>query len=188
MAATDGVRTDQCDDLLVVETGESLISATRAEGMKDTIPHAVKDVSDMRSALGSIGKAAIRSGVLGEAVDSSRPPRDFGSGHLLDCSDTSKGPQVSVTNPGELNLDLLHQGSGSVEAVIGTMESLGFETHGGIVTITFHHIVRAVVRVNTDEDVFTFRQYRSLCHTFQTHARQVEEALGRMNRHRIQHR
>ena len=137
MAPTDSVRTDQSDNLLVIEAGESRVSTTKAEWGKDIIPHAVKDVSDMRSALGSIGKAAVRSGVLGETVDSSRPPRNFGSGHLLYGSNTSKGPQVSVANPGELGLDLLHQDSGNVEAVIGIMESLGFETHSGVVTTHF---------------------------------------------------
>jgi len=167
VAPTDCVCTDQRDNLLVVEAGESTISMTKAEERVETIPHTVKDVSDMRSALGGIGKAAIRGGVLGESVDSSRPPRDFGSGHLLDGSNASKSPQVSVADPGEFSLDSLHQGSGDREAVIGIMERLGFKPHGSIVAIHFTkslelygEIRSSVYSPSTSTGVFVIRSRR----------------------------
>jgi hypothetical protein len=41
-------------------------------------------------------------------VDPTGPPGNDGAGGLLDGTDTTKGPQVTVRDPGELLLDLLH--------------------------------------------------------------------------------
>ena len=89
----------------------------------------------MRSALGGVREATVWGSIFGEAINTPWPPWDFGSSHLLDGSDTSKGPQVTVADPRELSLDLFHQGSGNVQAVIGTMEGFGLEAHGGVVAM-----------------------------------------------------
>lgn len=39
--------------------------------------------------------------------------------HLLDRSDTSKSPKITVADPGELLLDLLHDLASDVESVVG---------------------------------------------------------------------
>ena len=93
----------------------------------------------MRSALGGVREATVRGSIFGEAINTSWPPWDLGSSHLLDGSDTSKGPQVTVADPRELGLDLFHQGSGNIQAVIGTMDGLGLEAHGGIVAMRSLH-------------------------------------------------
>ena len=89
----------------------------------------------MRSALGGVREASVRGSILGEAVNPSWPPWDFGSSHLLDGGNTSKSPQVTVTDPWELSLDFLQQSSCNIQAIVCTMEGLGLETHGGIVAI-----------------------------------------------------
>ena len=138
VAPADSVRTDQGDDFLVSKATEGVISTTKRCSRKESVlPHTVEDIPDVRSALGSIGKAAIRGSIRGEAIDTSWPPRDFRSSHLLNGGNTTKGPQVTVADPGEFGLDLLQQGSGNRQTVIGTMESLGFETHGSEVAIHF---------------------------------------------------
>jgi hypothetical protein len=106
VAPADSVRTDQSDDLLVVEAAESGISIISKE-KKVPVPHTVKDVPDMRSALSGIRETAIWGDILSEAINAPWPPWDFGSSHLLDGSDTSKGPQVTVADPRELDLYLL---------------------------------------------------------------------------------
>ena len=106
----------------------------REEGV---IPHTVEDVPDMRSTLGSIRKASIWSGVLSETIDTSWPPGDFRSSHLLDGSNAGKSPQVTVADPWELGLDLLQQSSGNPQTVVGAMNRFRLETHGGIIAMGF---------------------------------------------------
>ena len=106
-------------------------------GSEGAIPHTVENIPDMWSALGGVGETAIRGGVLGEAIDTSWPPWDLGSSHLLDGSNTSKSPQVTVTDPRELDLDLLQQNSCHIQAVVGTVDRLGFKAHGSIVAVHF---------------------------------------------------
>ena len=89
----------------------------------------------MRSAQSSVREASVRGGIFGEAINPSWPPWDFGSSHLLDGGNTSKSPQVTVTDPRELGLDFLQQGSCNIQAVVSTVEGLRLETHGGIVAM-----------------------------------------------------
>ena len=49
-----------------------------------------------------------------EPVDPSGPPWDNGSTRLLDGTDTAKGPEITVRDPRELLLNLLHVVSGNV--------------------------------------------------------------------------
>ncbi|KAJ3508430.1 hypothetical protein NMY22_g16622 [Coprinellus aureogranulatus] len=51
----------------------------------------------------------------------------------LDGGDTTESPEVTVGDPRELLLDLLHQVASDVETSVGTVKGLGFESHGSIV-------------------------------------------------------
>ena len=62
----------------------------------------------MIRSLGTVGQPAIRGTVVVVTVDPTGPPGDDGTGGLLDGTDTTEGPQVTVRDPGELLLDLLH--------------------------------------------------------------------------------
>lgn len=53
----------------------------------------------------------------------------------LDSSDTSKGPEITITDPRILCLDLLKESSRNIQSVIGTVQRLGFEPHGGIIAM-----------------------------------------------------
>ena len=155
-------------------------------GRKGAIPHTVEDIPDMRSALGGVGETTIRGGILGEAIDTSWPPWDLGPSHLLDGSNTSKGPQVTVADPRELDLDLLQQNSSYIQAVVGTVDRLGFKAHGSIVAV--HFTISLELSHGRIRSVFTSHQYQFPYRMFPTHAKQGEEAPDRRNRRRIPHR
>lgn len=115
----------------------STTKRTFSEGRKGAVPHTAEDVPDMRSALAGVRETAVRGGIFGKTINTSWPPWDLGSSHLLDGSNTTKGPQVTVADPRELRLDLLQQGSCNMQAVIGIVDGLGLEAHGSIVAIHF---------------------------------------------------
>ena len=71
-------------------------------------PHPVEDVSQVVLSLGGVRQPTIGSAVVVVSVDSTGPPRYDGSSRLLNGTNATKGPQVSVRDPRELLLDLLH--------------------------------------------------------------------------------
>jgi len=85
----------------------------------------VEDHSEVILSLAGIGKSTVRSNVRRESIDSSRSPRDVRSTELLHRSDSSKGPEITIRDPRELLLDLLHVVSGEVESVVRAVLSKG---------------------------------------------------------------
>ena len=51
----------------------------------------------------------------------------------LNCSYTSQCPQITMADPGEFLLNLLHEAASNVQAIVSAVESLRLETHGSIV-------------------------------------------------------
>lgn len=94
--------------------------------------HSVEDDSQVILGLTGIRKSTVGSHVRLETIDSSRSPRDVGSTELLNGSDSSKGPEVTVRDPGELLLDLLHVVSSKVESVVGSVLGLRVESHSSL--------------------------------------------------------
>jgi hypothetical protein len=84
VATAEGVGASEGDDLLVVET------------------HAVKDIAQVLGALGGIRQTAIRSAGGDVSVSAARSPRDGRTLHLLNGSNTGKGPEIRVGDPREL--------------------------------------------------------------------------------------
>jgi hypothetical protein len=85
------VSTGKSDNLLIIET------------------HSVEDESKVVLSLSGIWKSTIgQSIVVLETVNSSGSPGDLGSTALLDGANTSKGPEITVGDPGEFLLDELH--------------------------------------------------------------------------------
>jgi hypothetical protein len=75
--------------------------------------------------LGCVREANIRDRILGKTINATRTPRDLGTAHFLrgdelpilrnicavtdlDSSNTTEGPEITVTNPFKLLLDLFH--------------------------------------------------------------------------------
>jgi len=83
--------------------------------------------------LGSVGKAAVGCGILSEAINAAGAPGDLGATELLDANDATKSPEVTIRDPRELLLDLLHAVAGNVQTVVGAMESFRLKAHGGVV-------------------------------------------------------
>lgn len=118
VAASKSVSTGKSNNLLVVEA------------------HTVEDVTEVVLALRGVGETAIGGLVDLETVNTSWAPGDDGAASLLDGTDTTKSPQVTVRDPGELLLDTLHVVTGNVQASVGTVVGLVLETHGSIVGTT----------------------------------------------------
>jgi hypothetical protein len=81
VATTESVSTAQSNNLLIVEA------------------HAAKDVSEMLLFLGSIWETAIWCAHGDITVDTAWAPWDDGPLHLLNSSDTTKGPEIGVGDP-----------------------------------------------------------------------------------------
>jgi len=96
-------------------------------------PHAVEDVSQVVSSLSRVWQTTVWSGVDSKTVNATRAPGDVGASHLLDGGNTSKSPQVTVADPRELLLDLLHERTSDIQSSVSAMQGFGFETHGGVV-------------------------------------------------------
>lgn len=117
VASSHGVSSGQGDDLLVVEavdregTGMSMQSTDKYCHCPDS-PHPVKDVPQVILSLGTVGQPAIGGTVVVVSVDPTGPPGNDRTSRFLHGTDTTEGPQVSVGDPRELLLDLLHVVSG----------------------------------------------------------------------------
>lgn len=118
VAAAESVGTGESDDLLIVEA------------------HTVEDGAKVLLLLGSVGETAVGSAVRDITVVTAGSPGNLGALHLLDGSDTSKSPEVRVGDPGELLLDGVEEVAGSVKTGVGTVVTLGRESHGGTVAAT----------------------------------------------------
>lgn len=92
-------------------------------------------VSQVLSALRTIGETTVGCRLGGEAVDATRPPGDLGAAHLLDGADTAERPEVAVGDPGELLLDALHEVACDVQASVCAVLGLGLEAHGGVIAV-----------------------------------------------------
>lgn len=84
VASPKGVSTAQCDNLLVVET------------------HTVEDVSQVLVSLFSIGQTSVGCTSSHVLVHSPWSVWDGGTLHLLDSTDSTKDPEVGVSDPWEL--------------------------------------------------------------------------------------
>jgi hypothetical protein len=103
MASTKGMSTGESNNLLIRET------------------HSVKDVADVSGSLGAIGETTI-GGTCGHVlVGTTGSPGDGGTAHFLAGTDTSKGPEIGVGDPGELGLDGFEMVAGDYETGIGTV-------------------------------------------------------------------
>lgn len=99
------------------------------------IPHAIKDVADVVSTLRGVRETTVGCALSSEAVNAARAPWDLGTTKLLDGSYTTKSPEVSIGDPGKLLLDILEEGAGDVQTIVGSVLCLRLETHGSIVAI-----------------------------------------------------
>lgn len=84
VAATQSMRTDQSNHLLVIET------------------HASEDSTDVLLVLRCIGQTSIRSASSNVLVLTARSPWDSRASRLLDGGDSTQSPQVRVGDPREL--------------------------------------------------------------------------------------
>jgi len=118
VAAAEGVSAGESDDFLVVES------------------HAVENAAQMVVTLGSVWKTAIRGAVCNVTVLAARAPWDDRSLHLLNGANRGKSPKIRVGDPWELLLDRVKEVSGSLETSIGTVVTLGRESHGCTIATT----------------------------------------------------
>jgi len=102
----------ESNDFLVVETMISSVALFSTKSLNP--PHTVEDGSKVILSLAGIRESAIRSDVVLETVDPSRSPGDDGSARLLNGANTTKSPEITVRDPRELLLDLLHVLTGNV--------------------------------------------------------------------------
>jgi hypothetical protein len=127
VASSQSVSSRQGDDLLVVETKVATSGSAdcQTECLNGTprldSPHPVENVSQVVLSLGSVRQPTIGSAVVVVSVNSTGPPRYNRSSRLLDGTDTTESPQVSIRDPRELLLDLLHVVS-SDSLIRGTKE------------------------------------------------------------------
>lgn len=124
---------DECYDLLIVEAHAvknlSTTAIKRASKKKiDKRPST--DVSNVLRALRSIRETTIRSGIGSESVNTTGTPGDLRASHFLDGSNTSEGPKITIADPWVLLLDFFHHLASNMEAIVSSMERLGFEAHG----------------------------------------------------------
>jgi len=84
VAAAKGVGTGEGNDLLIIKA------------------HTAEDLSEVGSALSSVGKTAIRSTGGRLTVRATRPVRNSRALHFLNGADTSENPEIRVADPGEL--------------------------------------------------------------------------------------
>ena len=102
--------------------------------------------------LRGVGKTAIRGHLCSKTVNAAWTPGDLGALHFLPSgstkialkiskyiylngSYTTKSPKITIGNPWELLLDLLHEVTSDVQAGVGSVYGLGLETHGGVIAI-----------------------------------------------------
>jgi hypothetical protein len=108
--------------------------------------------------LGCVRETTIRGRVLSKTVNTTRTPWNLRAAHFLpgyelpqppqkicavidlDSSNTSECPKITIANPIKFLLYLLQYTTSNVETIVGAMESLGFETHGGIVAVLVYQM------------------------------------------------
>lgn len=134
VAAANGVSTGKRYDLLVIEPHavENLFGWRVRLGL-NTETEVKTHVPEVGRTLGCIRKSPIRCGILGKPIDTSRPPGNLGSTHLLDRTNSSKCPQITIGNPVKLLLDLSHEFTAYVKTCIGAVQCLGLEAHSSVV-------------------------------------------------------
>lgn len=78
------------------------VSAAKSNHFAVIEAHAAEYGTDVVLALGSIGETSVRSASGNVSVLSAGSPGDGRSLHFLNGADTSKGPEITVADPGEL--------------------------------------------------------------------------------------
>jgi hypothetical protein len=130
VASAKSVSAGKGDDFLVVEA------------------HPVEDEPQVVLGLRGVRQPSVGRHVVLETVNPASPPRDGRSARLLDSDHAPEGPEVTVGDPRELLLDLLHVIPGVVlpvsesryaqnkrahQTVVRAVRSLGLESHRGVV-------------------------------------------------------
>lgn len=98
--------------------------------------HASEDGADVARALAGVGQAAVGGTERDVAVGAACAVGDLGALHFLDGTDASEDPEIGVGDPRECFLDGCEEVAGSFEAGVGTVVTLGGETHGGTIRAT----------------------------------------------------
>jgi hypothetical protein len=75
-------------------------------------------------ALRGVRETAIRGRVLSITIDAARAPWDLRASHLLNGSNTTKSPEITIRDPWELLLNALHQFTRNVKAGVGAVKRL----------------------------------------------------------------
>lgn len=78
------------------------MGATQRHNLAVIEPHAAKDGSEMALFLTAVRQTPVGSAHGYVSIDPTGPPRDIRPLHFLDGAHTSEGPEVGVSDPGEL--------------------------------------------------------------------------------------
>lgn len=103
VAATQGMGADQCNHLAVIKA------------------HAGEDIANVTLILGGIRQTTIGSASGDVLVLTAGSPGDGGTTCLLNCAGTTEGPQIRVSDPGELSLDGLEEITGNLQTGVGAV-------------------------------------------------------------------
>lgn len=143
-------------------------------------PHAIKDIPEMIGTLGGVWETTIGSGLRGKTVDTPGAPWDMWASHLLDSGNTSQSPEITITYPRELCLDLFHELTSNVQTSVGAVQRFWLEPHSCVVAVD--------TRVNCEQNHYDETEkvitcHQSLCpyHRFRTRARQDGEGQAHKN-------
>ena len=99
-------------------------------------------ISEMVRSLRGIWETTIRRNLCLESINSARSPWYLRTAHFLDGSNTSQSPKISVADPWELLLDLLHKITGHVQTGVGVVKGFGGEAHRGVITIVGRELIK----------------------------------------------
>jgi hypothetical protein len=104
------------------------VSATESYDFLIGESHTVEDVANMFVSFGSVGKSTIGSTGCKIFIGTARSPGNGRSTHFLECTYSSKGPEIRVGDPRELLLDFFEVVAGNLETGIGTVIGFRGET------------------------------------------------------------
>jgi len=81
------------------------MSATESNNFLVREAHSVKDIADVSGALGSIWKTTVR-GTRGDIIiGTAWSPRDHGTAHFLQGTNTGECPEIGISDPRKFSLD-----------------------------------------------------------------------------------
>jgi hypothetical protein len=104
------------------------VSATESHDFLIRESHTVEDVANVFVTFGSIGKSAIGSTGCKILIGTTWSPRNDGSTHFLERTDSSKSPEIRISDPRELLLYFFEVVAGNLETGIGTVIGFRGET------------------------------------------------------------